>query len=427
MSLHAILLRGLSELNEQIVEHGERVAYLYLKMAEYRGMPDDKHLEHMMLACFAHDIGAYKTEKFLDLLRFDVRNTLEHCIYGYLFMKYYSPLNDDAEVLLYHHTYYTEKEKHRDNPFIDDGILMHFLDSVDIFNIKHEDVQDVIWQLKNGAGRNFDPTDVDDFLAANERYHILDSLRDGTYRVDVINYFDEHDRTERLVDSVVNMLASEVDFKSEQTVIHTITITQLTEILGRKIGLSEDAIWEATFAARIHDIGKIDIPTSIVEKQGKLTAGEYERMKKHAVYTELIANGLFPRNVVRIASRHHERLDGSGYPRGLSASDLTTSDRLVAVADVVSALLQKRSYKSALDKETVIDILSSEADGGKLDREIVDLLISEYDEIIGEVIQKSSGTIKTYEGLHSEYGKYLKEYSAQERDALEEFGLFAKV
>ena len=150
-------------------------------------------------------------------------------------------------------------------------------------------------------------------------------------------------------------------------------------------------------------------------------------MKKHAVYTELIANGLFPRNVVRIASRHHERLDGSGYPRGLSASDLTTSDRLVAVADVVSALLQKRSYKSALDKETVIDILSSEADGGKLDREIVDLLISEYDEIIGEVIQKSSGTIKTYEGLHSEYGKYLKEYSAQERDALEEFGLFAKV
>jgi len=427
MSLHEILRRILSVLNEQIVDHGERVAYLYLKMAQYRNMPDDQHLEHMMLACFAHDIGAYKTEKFLDLLRFDVKNTLEHCIYGYLFMKYFSPLRDDAEVLLYHHTYYTEKEKYIENPYIDDGLLIHFLDRVDIFNIKHEEEGDVLWQLKNASGRNFDPKDVDDFLQANKKYHIIENLRDGTFRVDVINYFNDRNRTERLVGPIVDMLAMEVDFKSEQTVIHTITITQLTEIIGRKLGMSDDEIWEASFAARIHDLGKMHIPTAIIEKEGKLTPEEYYRMKKHAVYTELITTGLFPRNIVSIASKHHERLDGSGYPRGLRAEELTREDRLVQVADVVSALLQKRSYKEALEKDKVIDIISADAKAGKLDQQIVDLLIADYDNIISEVLEKSKNTIQTYENLNSEYRKYLKELSSEEQDAMEEFGLFSAI
>jgi len=427
MSLYPILRRILIELNEQIVDHGERVAYLFLKMAQFRNTPDNLYLEHMMLACFAHDIGAYKTEKFLDLLKFDVKHTLEHCIYGYLFMKYFSPLGDDAEVLLYHHTYYDEKEKYPDNSYIDDGILIHLLDRVDIFNLKHEDVGDVLWQLKNGAGRNFDPKDVDDFIRAEEKYNIIESLRDGTYKVDVINYFNDPERIERLISPIVDMLAIEVDFKSEQTVIHTITITTLTEILGKKLGLSDDEIWETAFAARIHDLGKINIPSSILEKQGKLTPEEYAQMKKHVLYTELIATGLFPRNVVSIAAKHHERLDGSGYPRGLTSERLTIEDRLVQVTDVVSALLQKRSYKDSMEKEKVIEILSSVTEAGQLDKTVVELLISNYDDIIQEVLEKSAKTIEIYEGLNREYSKYLKEYSSEERDAMEEFGLFSSL
>lgn len=427
MSLYAILRRILSELNEQIVDHGERVAYLYLKMCQYRKEQDDRHIENMMLSCFAHDIGAYKTEMFLDLLKFDVKNTLEHCIYGYLFMKYFSPLGEEAEVLLYHHTYFNEKQKYSDNQHIDDGILLHFLDRVDIFNLKHDDVGDVLWQLRNGSGRNFDPNDVDDFICANEKYNIIESLRDGTYKVDVVNYFNDPARVERLVGPIVDMLAIEVDFKSEQTVIHTITITILTEILGKKLGMTEDKIWEAAFAARIHDLGKIKVPVGIVEKKGKLTPEEYRQIKKHVIYTELITTDLFPRNVVNIAAKHHERLDGSGYPRGLTAEALSIEDRLVQITDVVSALLQKRSYKDALEKEVVIGIILEEANAGKLDKHIVDILVSEYDVIIHEVLEGSAKTIQTYEGLNREYRKYLKEYSSEERDAMEEFDLFSTI
>ena len=77
VSLYAVLRQIMNELNSQVVEHGERVAYLYLKISEYRKESDSEHREKMMLACYAHDIGAYKTEKFLDLLKFDIDKPLE--------------------------------------------------------------------------------------------------------------------------------------------------------------------------------------------------------------------------------------------------------------------------------------------------------------------------------------------------------------
>lgn len=424
LSLYAILRKILCELNEQVVDHGDRVAFLYLKMAEYRGLPDDKHLEDMMLACYTHDIGAYKTEKFLDLLKFDVSRPLEHCIYGYLFMKYFSPLGDAAEVLLYHHMPYAEKTD-TFVPYQDEGILIHFLDRVDIFNIKHEDYDDLIWQIKNGAGRNFNPKDVEDFIGLQDSMHVLESLRDGTYSVEVRNYFNKKERSDRLIKPVIDMLAYEIDFKSEQTVIHTITTSLLAHILGEKTGLTAQEIENLEYAARLHDLGKIKIPTAIVEKPGKLTDAEYGVMKKHVLYTDLIIGELFPEEIVEIASRHHERLDGSGYPMGLTDEQLTVSDKVLQVADVISALLQKRSYKAAMNKETVLSILEEQANLKKLDAKTVKILKDEYDEIISDVMHQSHDTICRYENLQEEYTYYLKKYSEHETEIIEEFGLFS--
>ena len=424
MSLHAIIRRILSELNGQIVDHGERMAYMYLKMTQYRNIPDSGHVENMMLAYFAHDIGAYKTEKFLDLLSFDVKNTLEHCIYGYLFMKYFSPVGDDAEAILYHHTVYADRAKYNSTR-LDDGILMHLLDRADILNMKGDSAEDIVRVLEKGAGSNFNPQDVEDFIKADEKYHIIESLKDGTYKVDVMNYLDDEDRTARLVGPIVDMLAYEVDFLSEQTVVHTITLTILAEILGRKLGLSDEEIWETRAAARIHDLGKIKIPISILEKAGRLTPEEFAVMKKHILYTEIIIGDIVPRKIVRIAVRHHERLDGTGYPRGLTGKELTVQERLLAVADMASALMQRRSYKEAMDKQTVVSILSDEADRGRLDADIVNTLIEDYDEIVGEVADSVAGTISTYENLTDEYNSYLRKYSSEEHKQIEEFGLFS--
>ena len=424
LQLYGILRRILSEINSQVVDHGDRVAYLYLKMGEFRQLPDDIAFEHMMLACYAHDIGAYKTEKFLDLLRFDVTHTLEHCIYGYLFMKYFSPLMDDAEVLIYHHTFYNERDKFS-SPFLDEGILIHFLDRIDILSIGESDDNEIYRRLKDLSGLNFNPSDVDDFIAADRKYHLLEKLRDGSYSRDVESYFNKAEHCERLIRPIINMLAYEIDFKSEQTVIHSITTTLLAQDLAVKMNLPEKSCEELEYAARLHDLGKIDIAGGILEKPGRLTADEYCIMKKHVTFTKEIIKDLFPDNIVSIAYRHHERLDGSGYPEGLSAESLSLQDRILQVADVTSALLQKRSYKEALDKEVVIKILTEESQAGRLDKNVIDELISDYDSIIGDLWTRSSHIISLYENLQTEFGRYLNEFSSADHDGSEEFGLFS--
>lgn len=421
-SLYAIFRKILGELNLQVVEHGDRVAYLYLKLGQYRKLKHDDHFRDMMIACYAHDIGAYKTEKFLDLLKFDVSNTQEHCIYGYLFMKHFSPLGENAEVLLYHHTYYSDRENYK-SKYLSDGILMHMLDRIDIFNIKHEDLSDVLWQVKNGAGRNFDPQDVADFIEADKKYHMLESLRDGIYKAYVKDYFDTPEICEDLIMPMINMLSYEVDFKSEQTVVHTITTQLLARAIGRLFHLSDRELKELELAAGLHDLGKIKIPSQIVEKPGRLTPEEYDHMKKHVAYTNLIVGDIFPRKIVLIASNHHERLDGSGYPRGITGDGLTMQDRILQIADVTSALMQKRSYKCAMDKELVIRILKEDADAGKLDSLIVAALIENYDEIESFVWKNSIDTITRYENMKTDYARYLKEFSSSEQDSMEEFNL----
>ena len=423
ISLYLILERILSELNEQVVEHGERVAYFYLKLCEYRNIPDDEHTEQMMLACYAHDIGAYKTEKFLDLLRFDVENTLEHCIYGYLFMKYFSPMAEAAEVLLYHHTFYRDRDTEKGR-YMDDGILIHFLDRIDVLQI-FNDEEEMLRQIRQVSGTNFNPLDVEDFIKANEKYGILEHIRDGSFKKEVREYFDTEDRIRRYVNDIIAMLAYEIDFKSEQTVVHAITTTQFAEILARKMGLSEIDVEIITFAAWIHDLGKIDVAQEIVEKPGKLTPEEYELMKEHVNFTEKITADIMPESVVRIACRHHERLDGSGYPAGLSGEALDMPERILQVADVASALLQKRSYKEPLSKETVLSIIGRDADAGKFDAEVVKLFTEEYDEIVKTVWENSRDTIDRYENLQEEYRQYLKRYSSSDTAKLDEFGLFS--
>ena len=424
ISLYCILNRILGELNEQVVEHGERVAYLYLKMAQYRKAPDNARMESMMIACYAHDIGAYKTEKFLDLLRFDVDNTLEHCIYGYLFMKYFSPIVEAAEVLLYHHTFFTERDK-INSPYIDDGILIHFLDRIDVLHIVESD-EELFRQIRAVAGKNFNPQDVEDFIAANEKYRIMEHLKDGSFKAEVRAYFDVEERIIRLVDPVIDMLAFEVDFRSEQTVIHTITTTLFAGILADRLGLSELEREKVEFAARIHDLGKIDVPQEIVEKPGKLTPEEYAVIKKHVEYTERIVSDILPESVVKIACYHHERLNGSGYPRGLPAEAQTASDRILQVADVISALLQKRSYKDVMSKERVLEILNGEAAAGRLDADIIRIFSEEYDEIVANALDLSRETIRRYESLQTEYARYLEEYSSG-TPRIDEFGLFAGI
>lgn len=424
LSLYSILRRILTELNAQVIEHGERVAFMYLKMIEYCEIEDNEYIEKMMLACLAHDIGAYKTNKFLSLLRFDAENTLEHCIYGYLFMKYFSPLKEDSEVFLYHHTFYEEK-KNISSKYFDDGVLIHLLDRIDILNIACEGNEDaIIKQIVDNKGTIFNPKDVDNFIYANKKFNIIKKLNANQFDGEVKKYFDDPKRFDRLLEPIINMLAFEVDFKSEQTVIHTVTTALFSKALAEKFNLSEEDTNNLFLAAKLHDLGKIKVPTNILEKPGRLTPEEYDVIKKHVFYTDDIIKDLFQEEVTDIACKHHERLDGSGYPNGLKAQQLTIQDRILQVADVASALIYKRSYKAAMEKDVVLSILDGEKKSGRLDEDVVNIFEQHYDDILKETSLISEPIINEYENLQHEFKEYSKKYS-ELNHVKDDFGLLS--
>ena len=160
--------------------------------------------------------------------------------------------------------------------------------------------------------------------------------------------------------------------------------------------LSVQEKYSMYYGALLHDIGKIAIPLSILESTGKLSDKEMDIMKKHVEITDHILKGVVDDEVREIAIRHHEKLDGSGYFRGLKADELTRPQRIVAVADILSALYGKRSYKEAFGIDKIKAIIQSDADNGKICPKVVGVAVKNMEKIIANFEEKKDATLGTY-------------------------------
>lgn len=138
------------------------------------------------------------------------------------------------------------------------------------------------------------------------------------------------------------------------------------------MGYDEETAQKMYLAGALHDIGKVAIGNEILEKPGRLTDEEFAAMKHHAAYTYYILSDIDDFDEIRDwASFHHERLDGSGYPFGKSASDLNTQERIMACVDVYQALIENRPYKQGISHEKACEILRDMAEKGWIDSDIV--------------------------------------------------------
>nr|WP_315847887.1 HD domain-containing phosphohydrolase [uncultured Rhodoferax sp.] len=159
----------------------------------------------------------------------------------------------------------------------------------------------------------------------------------------------------------------------------------MARALANKHGLTDEYIEYVQLFAPLHDIGKVGIPDHILLKPGRLDAQEYEVMKRHVTIGEGIIERIghdmgihesLPSRIMRnIVATHHERGDGSGYPRGLTMADIPIEGRIVAVADVYDALTNRRAYKESWDEEAVAQELEREVAAGQLDGECVAALM----------------------------------------------------
>lgn len=414
-NLFGIIRRSCNYVDPRIMDHGFRVSGIVWKILERMGGYTKRQIRDICLLALLHDIGAYKTDEISKLMQFETVHVEPHAIYGYLFIRYFSPLKELAPCVLHHHTYWsilkTMHEPDRRQKEI--AQLLFLADRIDI-GLSYEKLswEQLKERIRARRGVMFSPALADivldpEFTVTPEQLS-WESDENWTHFI-TENYSQEEVR------GYLMMLVYTIDFRSRHTVTHTVTTTSVSWELSGLLGLDEDYRDKIACGAVLHDIGKIGIPVEILEYPGKLSPQAMAVMRTHVDITEKIFGGEIDETIARIALRHHEKLDGSGYQKGLSGDELTIGERLVAVADIISALTGTRSYKDAFPKERVVGILVSMKQEGLIDPDIADVFIRNYDHVMKAVRSKCQPLINVYEKIQQEYFR-LEEHQSGEWD-----------
>ncbi len=174
--------------------------------------------------------------------------------------------------------------------------------------------------------------------------------------------------------SIINLIDN-IKINDEYTKGHCSRVCDYSLEIGKKLNLDSSTMEDLKIASLLHDIGKNEIPESILHKASSLTDDEFEIIKKHTVFSEKILNNVGDlKKIVPYIKHHHERIDGTGYPSNLKGDEIPFISRIIAVSDTFDALTSNRPYRDGTSVENAIKILYS-LKGTQLDENIVDLFI----------------------------------------------------
>jgi putative nucleotidyltransferase with HDIG domain len=175
---------------------------------------------------------------------------------------------------------------------------------------------------------------------------------------------------QRTLDETVNALFIALEKRDPYTAGHERRVARLSQAIGVELGLNRNQIEGMRVIGFLHDIGKIVVPSEILSKPAKLTENEYNLMKTHSqVGYDILKKVEFPWPVAQIVLQHHERLNGSGYPIGLTGSDISLESRIIAIADVVEAMSSHRPYRAALGVDKALEEITQKS-GILYDKEV---------------------------------------------------------
>ena len=220
-----------------------------------------------------------------------------------------------------------------------------------------------VFQALNKCNGSFTKNDEEWLLALN------------TVAAGLIEQAQAYLEIEHFVDRTLETLAQTIDKRDPLTAGHSVRVTNYSLALGKILQIPEIDLPTLRYAAMMHDYGKIGVPEAVLWKNGRLTDAEYACVQKHARYTyDLLSNLPFKgklASVPFVASCHHEKIDGSGYYRGLKGKEIPYLARIIAVADVFDALTSERHYRNRMPIDKVAEILES-GKGGHFEPEYVE-------------------------------------------------------
>jgi len=373
-----------------ISQHQLRTAYIAWKISESQGLSADQ-ISDIFIASLLHDVGAITSEEKIALHSFEEVHVQLHCIKGELLLGRLPEFAKLGKYVRYHHTEWTEWQNSAES--IETGYVLgsqiillsdlieRLINRNEHILLQNDSIRDHVRILRD---RSVEGKIVDQFLEISRsedfwldivtpRLHSLLFTQGPLRSIEVSN-----DRLEM----ISKLFKDLIDFKSPYTATHTSGVAACAEMVSRLIGCSDFEIQGIRIASNLHDLGKLAVPSGILNKKGGLSRVEYAIIKSHTYYSYNIINSIGGlRQIAEWASFHHERLDGSGYPFHIKEARLSVGSRTIAVADIFTALMEARPYREGMGKTEMSKTMNQMADNGYVDSSLFSLLFDEYDSL----------------------------------------------
>ena len=263
--------------------------------------------------------------------------------------------------------------------------IVHFADVVSILLRPEERVLNQAGRICDTVracrGTEFSPDAVDAFLTiADTEYVWMDLAHNPMFLTFFTGEIAQVSLDETL--QLTTLMSRIIDYRSPFTAMHSAGVTASAYELAKLAGFDEDRAKQVAIAGNLHDVGKLVVPRSILEKPGKLTTEEFNVVKEHPYYTSLVLLGIDGFDDIRHwACNHHEKLNGNGYPFHFSSKDLDTGDRILAVADIFSAITEERPYRAGMTRNQAADVLRDNVKSDAICGEMVTLLLDNYEQV----------------------------------------------
>lgn len=374
--------------------HNRRVACLCIFMAEEAGMKGEE-LRDYIGCCILHDnalteyiheelsrsqmMEGVKTQPSQTIDRASAARSNSHSVIGEQNIRLMPFRTNVEDIILYHHEN-ADGSGAMEKTAAETGLksqILHLADSVDmnfrLNAITEAEFDEITRWVQSNSGKLFSEAAVRLFCDGVTYGKIRYLQNAGTMEclrwkipTETCDYSNEE------IHNIAGMFARIIDYKSEFTQTHSMGVAAKAEQMANYYGFDPEKTTRYYFAGALHDIGKLVVSNNILEKPGKLTANEFATMKDHASATYYILSKVKDiSDILEWASNHHEKLNGKGYPRGLTAEKLSFEDRLMACIDIYQALTETRPYKDGMSHKKAIDIMRDMADKGELDERIV--------------------------------------------------------
>jgi HD-GYP domain-containing protein (c-di-GMP phosphodiesterase class II) len=359
--------------------HGKRVAVLSGIMGLRLGMRDEE-LRALTTCALLHDNAL--TEYIASELDGEEHDAAmkSHCEIGQRNVNTLNFKTNYSDFVLYHHERPngTGSFQKREGEFSTGAAIICIADTVDVINhlqrIRSERLPDIYRYIESGAGTLFTREAAEAMLGILDE-NMLETLQDENIEDAALKFIPAWyaEMENEVIINLATFFTHIIDYKSKFTRKHSTQIANRAWLMACRYGYPLSTCTEIYLAAALHDLGKLAISSSILEKPGKLDDEEFEIIKSHVYKTWEILKDIEGFEEIHLwASNHHEKLDGTGYPFGKKAEDLDFVSRLLACIDIYQAVSEDRPYHAGRGHGETIGILRDMARKGFIDRDITE-------------------------------------------------------